>query len=80
MLILAMLLAVGLSVEARMFGWGTDWTYSYNDGNCLVTTAVQTNYIFWIAVDSREVEVGRNCTDADHGTPSSPPTNPNSKT
>lgn len=35
-LMLASLMAVAISVEAKFIGWDTNWTFSYTDGNCMV--------------------------------------------
>lgn len=62
-LLLGFLLVACISVEATMLGWSTNWKFLQpsEDGNCIIEYAYQTEYIFWIAVDTRIIEVGRNC-------------------
>jgi hypothetical protein len=75
-LLLVSALALVISAEAKFLGWETNWTYTYKEGNCIVQVAVQTHYIFWIESGTREKEIGRNCTNANHGTPPSGTLNP----
>jgi hypothetical protein len=64
-LLFVILLSVCITLEAKPFGWETNWKFLQPsaDGRCIIEYAYQTEYIFWIAIDTRVIEVGRNCLD-----------------
>ena len=64
MVLMALVLASSITVQAKFWGWGTEWSYLSPEGNCIVEYAIQHYYVLGIDFGgSREVEVGRNCTE-----------------